>query len=398
MLKGRNILLGVTGSIAAYKSAALVRLLVKQGANVKVVMTTDAEVFITAHTLSVLSKNNVEKDFFDASGTWNNHVKLGLWADAFVIAPATANTLAKMAGGICDNLLLACYLSARCKTYIAPAMDLDMYQHPATRDNLQKLASYGNVIIPAENGELASGLHGEGRMAEPENIIAFLEKELSSAGAFKNKKVLVNAGPTYEAIDPVRFIGNRSSGKMGIAIAEAFAKEGADVTLVLGPTHLSPESNAVNCIRVESAEEMRKACLEVFANCDIAILSAAVADYKPETAAKEKIKKSEGAMSMNLVKTGDILQELGALKKKQCLVGFALETENLLENAKQKLEKKNLDFIVANTTKDAGAGFGGDTNKITIIDKHNKIFDFELKPKAEAAKDILNFTKNYLAL
>ncbi|MFL5752483.1 MAG: bifunctional phosphopantothenoylcysteine decarboxylase/phosphopantothenate--cysteine ligase CoaBC [Bacteroidia bacterium] len=398
MLKGRNILLGVTGSIAAYKAATLVRLLVKLGANVKVIMTRDAAEFVTANTLSVLSKNPVETDFFDLSGNWNNHVKLGLWADAFVIAPATANTLAKMAGGICDNLLLACYLSARCKTYIAPAMDLDMYRHSSTLKNIKTLTSFGNVIIPAESGELASGLHGEGRMAEPENIVAFLGKELEVNGAFKGKKILVNAGPTYEAIDPVRFIGNRSSGKMGIAVAEAFAKEGADVTLVLGPTYLSPEHHGISCIRVESAEEMKKICLEFFPGSDVAILSAAVADYKPESAASEKIKKSGETMEIKLVKNADILFELGKLKKTQCLAGFALETENLIENSRKKLESKNLDFIIANTTKDSGAGFGGDTNKITIIDKHNKIHNFELKTKVEAAKDIVNFTKIYLGL
>jgi phosphopantothenoylcysteine decarboxylase/phosphopantothenate--cysteine ligase len=398
MLKGKNILLGVTGSIAAYKSAALIRLLVKLGAHVKVIMTKDAGSFITANTLHVLSKNKVESEFFNTEGTWNNHVKLGLWADAFVIAPATANTLAKMVGGVCDNLLLACYLSARCKTYIAPAMDLDMYQHPATRNNLEKLASFGNIIIPAETGELASGLHGEGRMAEPEHIIAFLEKEFASSGSLKDKKVLVNAGPTYEAIDPVRFIGNRSSGKMGIAIAEAFAHEGAYVTLILGPTHLSPEDRSISCVRIETTEEMKKACLSHFPSCDIAVLTAAVADYKAEQVAPEKLKKSGDKLTLNLTKTSDILFELGKIKKKQCLVGFALETENMIANAKEKLERKNLDFIVANTTKDEGAAFGGDNNKITIIDRHNKIHNFELKPKLEAAKDIVNFTKNYLGL
>ncbi len=401
MLKGKKIVLGVTGSIAAYKSAILVRLLVKKGAEVKVLMTHDAENFITANTLAVLSKNPVEKDFFDADKNWNNHVKLGLWADALLIAPATANTLAKMANGLCDNLLLACYLSARCKTYLAPAMDLDMYKHPATLNNLRILQSFGNSVIAAEEGELASGLHGEGRMAEPETIVEFLENEFSNQPApkaFHKKKVLISAGPTYEAIDPVRFIGNRSSGKMGIALAEAFAQQGAEVTLVLGPTHLKPQDQNINCMAVESAAEMRKACLEFFPASDIVVMAAAVADYRPETIAPEKIKKTEDQFQLSLVKNKDILFELGTQKKQQCLIGFALESTNLIEYASQKLQKKNLDFIIANPATEAGAGFGSDTNRISIVDRHNKITNFELKQKNELAVDIVNFTKDYLGL
>ena len=346
-------------------------------------------------------KIRLKKIFFDADKNWNNHVKLGLWADALLIAPATANTLAKMANGLCDNLLLACYLSARCKTYLAPAMDLDMYKHPATLNNLRILQSFGNSVIAAEEGELASGLHGEGRMAEPETIVEFLENEFSNQPApkaFHKKKVLISAGPTYEAIDPVRFIGNRSSGKMGIALAEAFAQQGAEVTLVLGPTHLKPQDQNINCMAVESAAEMRKACLEFFPASDIVVMAAAVADYRPETIAPEKIKKTEDQFQLSLVKNKDILFELGTQKKQQCLIGFALESTNLIEYASQKLQKKNLDFIIANPATEAGAGFGSDTNRISIVDRHNKITNFELKQKNELAVDIVNFTKDYLGL
>lgn len=390
-LKNKHILLGITGGIAAYKCASLVRLLIKEGAMVKVVMTKAAEEFVTAKTLSVLSKNETLTDFFDANNNWNNHVALAEWADAIIIAPLTANTLAKFAGGHCDNIVTACYLSARSKVFVAPAMDLDMYQHASTKKNLETLQSYGNLIIPAENGELASGLSGEGRMAEPEHIIEFLKKELTQHLPLSGKKVLVNAGPTYEAIDPVRFIGNRSSGKMGVAIADAFAKAGAEVTLVLGPSHEYPGERSVSVIKVESTEEMFLACSKAFTKSDIAILSAAVADYKPKLVAESKIKKKDTEFSLELVKTTDILETLGKQKKNQLLAGFALETNNVLEYAQSKIQRKNLDFIVANSAIEKGAGFGTDTNRITIIDKHNKITNFELKSKQEVAKDIVDF-------
>jgi phosphopantothenoylcysteine decarboxylase/phosphopantothenate--cysteine ligase len=395
MLQGKKILVGVTGGIAAYKIATLVRLLVKQGAEVKCIMTPGAEDFITKGTLSVLSKNKVETEFFADDKTWNNHVHLGLWADAFVIAPCTANTLAKMANGICDNLLMTTYLSARCKVYVAPAMDVDMLKHPSTQKNLKTIASYKNVIIPTEKGELASGLEGDGRMAEPETIVAVLEKQFKGATKFAGKKVLVTAGPTYEEIDPVRFIGNRSSGKMGIAIANEFARQGAEVTLVLGPSKLSPEKN-VNCIRVESSNEMFEHCTEYFKHCDVAILAAAVADYKTAEYSAKKIKKTKEAPTLKLTQTTDILATLGKQKKKQLLVGFALESENVIEYAKDKIKKKNLDFIVANSLQDEGAGFATDTNKITIIDKKGKSYPYPLKSKEAVAKDIFNFTLQYL--
>lgn len=391
MLKNKNILLGVTASIAAYKSAFLVRLLVKAGANVKVIMTNSSTEFITPLTLSTLSKNPVLIDFTkNKQGEWNNHVELGLWADVFVIAPASANTLAKMANGICDNLLLAAYLSAKCPVYVAPAMDLDMFKHKSTKDNLKRLESFGNRIIQPGNGELASGLYGEGRMAEPEEIMAFLEKELSKNLPFSKKHVLVTAGPTYESIDPVRFIGNHSSGKMGFAIAEELAAQGANVTLVCGPNSLKLSNTNIIRVDVTSAEELFLASVKAFKNADIAILSAAVADYKPAKPANQKIKKSSGTKSIDLIPTKDTLAELGKLKtKKQVLVGFALETENEVANAKEKIKKKNLDLIVLNSLKDKGAGFKSDTNKITLIDKNNKITKFELKTKEAVAKDIL---------
>lgn len=391
MLKGKNIIIGVTGSIAAYKSALLVRLLVKHGVNVKVIMTTAAEEFITPLTLSTLSKNPVYIDFTkNKSGEWNNHVELGIWADAIIIAPTSANTLAKMANGICDNLLLATYLSARNNVYVAPAMDLDMYKHKSTKDNLKKLISFGNKIINPGTGELASGLQGEGRMAEPEEIVAFIEKEFSKNLPLSGKKVLVTAGPTYEAIDPVRFIGNHSSGKMGFAIAEEFANQGAEVTLVCGPNSLKTIHKNISRIDIESAEELNKASVKAFKSADISVLSAAVADYKPAKKADQKIKKAEGTKAIDLIPTKDTLAELGKLKKsKQLLVGFALETENEIPNAKAKIKKKNLDLIILNSLNDKGAGFKGDTNKITIIDKYNKITKFELKSKDEVAKDIV---------
>ena len=396
ILKNKHILLGITGGIAAYKCAHLVRLLIKEGAVVKVVMTKSSEEFVTAKTLSVLSKNEVVSDFFDNNQNWNNHVALAEWADMMLIAPLTANTLGKFAAGICDNIVIACYLSARSKVFVAPAMDLDMYQHPTTKKNIKTLVNNGNIIIPAESGELASGLVGEGRMAEPENIIDFIKKEIKQNLPLSGKKVLVNAGPTYEAIDPVRFIGNRSSGKMGVAIADEFAKMGADVTLVLGPSHQVPSERSVTVIKIESAEEMFTECQAVFNNVDIAVLSAAVADYKTKTIADSKIKKKDAELSLELIKTTDILETLGKQKKHQLLIGFALETNNLIEYAKEKIKKKNLDFIVANSATEFGVGFGVDTNKVTIIDKHNKLYNFELKSKQAVAKDIVIFSINYL--
>lgn len=396
VLKNKNILLGVTASIAAYKSAFLVRLLVKEGANVKVIMTNSSTEFITPLTLSTLSKNPVLIEFTkNKQGEWNNHVDLGLWADAFIIAPASANTLAKMANGLCDNLLLATYLSAKCPVYFAPAMDLDMYKHKSTKDNLKRIESFGNKIIQPGTGELASGLYGEGRMAEPEEILAFLEKELSKNLPLAGKKALVTAGPTYEAIDPVRFIGNHSSGKMGFAIAEELANQGAEVTLVCGPNNLHTINKNIQRIDITSAEELFKASTKAFKTADISVLSAAVADYKPSKAANQKIKKSAGTKAIELIQTKDTLAELGKLKtKKQILIGFALETENETANAKEKIKKKNLDFIVLNSLNDKGAGFKTNTNKITIIDKNNKITKFELKSKEEVAKDIVKAVLN----
>lgn len=390
-LKNKHILLGVTGGIAAYKCASLVRLLVKEGASVKVVMTRAAEDFVTAKTLSVLSKQEVVTDFFDANQNWNNHVALAEWADAMIVAPLTANSLAKFAHGQCDNIVTACYLSARSKVFVAPAMDLDMYQHPTTRKNLDILRQHGNFVIPAENGELASGLSGEGRMAEPENILAFVTRSLHEDLPLSGIQVLVNAGPTYEAIDPVRFIGNRSSGKMGVALADAFAKAGATVHLVLGPSHERPLERQVNVTLVENAEEMYQACSQLFPQVSIAILSAAVADYRPGNVAPSKIKKQDGGLTLELVKTTDILETLGKQKTHQLLGGFALETDQLMEYAKDKIRRKNLDFIVANSAVEPGAGFGTDTNKVTIIDRHNKITNFELKSKQAVAKDIADF-------
>ncbi len=396
VLKNKHILLGITGGIAAYKCAHLIRLFIKEGAQVKVVMTKSAQEFVTAKTLSVLSKNEVVTDFFDNNNNWHNHVALAEWCDLMLIAPLTANTLGKMANGLCDNIVTACYLSAKSIVFIAPAMDLDMYQHPTTLQNLQKLTTYGNKIIAAESGELASGLIGEGRMAEPENMVEFIKKQLQQNLPLRSKKILVNAGPTYEAIDPVRFIGNRSSGKMGVAIADEFSKLGADVTLVLGPSHIIPTQKNIKLINVENAGEMLTACLNEFDACDIAILSAAVADYKPKVVSTSKIKKNDNELTIELVKTNDVLATLGQHKKHQLLIGFALETDNIIEYATQKIKNKNLDFIIANSAIEAGAGFGVDTNKITIIDKHNNIHNFELKTKLEVAKDIANFTLNYL--
>lgn len=391
MLSGKNILLGVSGGIAAYKTTFLVRLLIKAGAQVKVVMTQSASSFVSPLTLSTLSKSPVMMDFIneeDGSLSWNNHVELGLWADVMLIAPATANTLSKMANGTCDNLLLATYLSAKCPVYFAPAMDLDMYKHPSTKSSLEKLQSFGNIMIPAESGELASGLHGEGRMAEPENIMAFIQEDLKKGLPLSGKKVLITAGPTQEAIDPVRFLGNRSTGTMGFELAKRAAILGANVILVSGPTHLSIDDQNIQLIRVVAAQDMYDACHEHYEDTDIAICAAAVADYRPKTIASEKVKKQEGDMKIELERTPDILMSLGEAKKNQFLVGFALETQNELENAKGKLQRKHLDGIVLNSLKDDGAGFGGSTNKITFIDKNSGIKTFDLKTKSEVASDI----------
>lgn len=390
MLREKNILVGVTGSIAAYKSALLIRGLVKQGAHVKVVMTQAATDFISPLTLSTLSKNQVHLEFVDQSQLWTSHVELGLWADLMVVAPATANTLSKFALGACDNLLIAVYLSARCPVMIAPAMDLDMYHHPSTRTNLDTLKNYGNIILEAPQGELASGLVGEGRMAEPETIISDVKKFFQSAATLTGKKALVTAGPTYEAIDPVRFIGNHSSGKMGYAIAEALATHGASVTLVSGPCHQKATHPKIKKIDVTSAAEMYEVCQDVFEQSDIIVLSAAVADYKPDQVASQKIKKHEKSMNLTLSKTVDIAASLGAYKKEeQIFIGFALETENELSNALEKIKKKNFDLIVLNSLNDAGAGFGTDTNKITILDKTGSQKSFKLKSKKKVAEDIV---------
>lgn len=392
MLNGKNILLGVTGGIAAYKTATLVRLLIKSGANVQVVMTPSATEFVTPLTLSTLSNNPVHIDFSDKeTGEWDSHVELGLEADLFIVAPATANTIAKMANGVCDNLLLATYLSSKCPVYVCPAMDLDMYKHETTNQNLSKLKSNGNIIIDAQDGELASGLIGKGRMEEPEAIISFINKHLKEGLKLEGKKVLITAGPTYEQIDPVRFIGNNSSGKMGYNLAEEAEKLGADVTLISGPTRLNLSSNNIHKIDVVSAHDMYEAVLSESNDSDIIIMSAAVSDYTPEKRAENKIKKSSNDLSIALIPTNDILASVGDKKKSfQILVGFALETDNEIENAKSKLEKKNLDIIVLNSLKDKGAGFNYNTNKITIIDKNNNIDEYELKPKPEVAIDILN--------
>ncbi len=389
MLTGKKILLGITGSIAAYKSAVLVRLLVKQGAEVKVIMTTAAKDFVTPLSLSTLSKNDVLADITD-NDTWANHVMLGRWADIMLIAPLSCNTLAKMANGLCDNLLMAVYLSATCPVVVAPAMDEDMGHHNSTKENLKKITSFNNQIIPVEKGELASGLVGEGRMAEPENIVHWLEIFFSNKLELNGKKVLITAGPTYEAIDPVRFIGNHSSGKMGVAIAEEMKNRGANVTLVLGPSNINVSEN-IEVIKVKSANEMYEACINHFEKTDIAVMSAAVADYTPVSTASQKIKKNENTFNIELTKTKDILKSLGEKKKtKQILVGFALETNNEKEYALKKLQTKNADMIVLNSLNDAGAGFGYDTNRITIFDKHNNEYKFDTKSKKEVAKDIVN--------
>lgn len=453
MLRQKNILLGVCGSIAAYKAAVLVRHLVKEGANVRVIMTPAAGEFITPLTLATLSGQPVLTRFSDpSSGTWNNHVALGAWADLLLIAPASANTVAKFAGGACDNLLTAVYLSAKCPVCIAPAMDLDMWKHPSTRNNITLLGQYGNRIIPPAYGELASGLTGEGRLAEPEHIVSFIKKELAAPaengtgteseniaqpgsegipaditgipaigtgipaiggdspvigndstaqnatyGKLKGKKVLLTAGPTYEAIDPVRFIGNRSTGKMGFALAEELAGQGADVELISGPVLLETKSSAIKRTDVSTAAEMHEACMRIFPSCDIAILSAAVSDYVPATVSSKKIKKGEASFSLKLLKSKDILADLGRQKKNgQILVGFALETNNELENAREKLRKKNLDLIILNSLRDEGAGFGTETNKVTLLRPEGGPLSFPLKHKSEVAKDIIQHIQSLL--
>jgi phosphopantothenoylcysteine decarboxylase/phosphopantothenate--cysteine ligase len=390
VLSGKNVLLGVTAGIAAYKSAYIVRLFIKAGARVRVVMTPEAKEFVTPLTLSTLSKNEVYANFTNQEGeTWNNHVELGLWADFMLVAPATANTLSKMANGHSDNFLLATYLSAKCPVYFAPAMDLDMYKHPSTKKSIDKLTSFQNKMIPVGSGELASGLSGEGRMAEPEEIFQFIEKDLQGQLPLFQKKILITAGPTYEAIDPVRYIGNHSSGKMGYALAEEAANLGADVILVSGPTALKIQHKNIQVVAITSAEEMYDAAHRYYSDVDIAIAAAAVSDYKPKQIATQKIKKANAEISIQLEKTKDILLSLGRDKKNQLLVGFALETENEVGNAKGKLKKKNLDFIVLNSLNDKGAGFKQDTNKIKII-YSDHVKEFSLKTKEEVAKDILN--------
>ncbi|MFN0012965.1 MAG: bifunctional phosphopantothenoylcysteine decarboxylase/phosphopantothenate--cysteine ligase CoaBC [Saprospiraceae bacterium] len=385
----KKIILGISGSIAAYKSAQLVRLFVKSGATVRVLMTESAVGFISPLTLSTLSKNPV-LTAVHAEEAWNNHVELGLWADAMVIAPATANTLAKLANGLCDNILGAVYLSARCPIFVAPAMDVDMWHHAATQANLERLLAHGAHVIPVEFGELASGLVGDGRMAEPESILAYLERFFAEGKILLGKKALVTAGPTHEALDPVRFIGNLSSGKMGIAIADALARHGAETTLVLGPTHLGPQNPSVRVIPVVSAQDMYEVCAEFFPATDIAVHAAAVADYRPKTYSTTKIKKKEDDMHLELAKTVDIAATLGQNKRStQIVVGFALETNEEEPNALAKMKRKNMDFVVLNSLRDAGAGFGYDTNKITILRQDGSKTVYELKSKTAVAEDIV---------
>jgi phosphopantothenoylcysteine decarboxylase/phosphopantothenate--cysteine ligase len=388
MLQGKKIIIGITASIAAYKSIYMVRLLVKAGADVKVILTPAAKDFVSPLTLSTLSRNPVLVDLFDEQ-SWANHVMLARWADLMLIAPLSCNTLAKMANGQCDNLLLATYLSAVCPVVVAPAMDEDMWKHPSTKDNLKKLEAFGNTIIPVESGDLASGLNGQGRMAEPEKIIDFITTNFFLNSPLKGKKVLVTAGPTYEPIDPVRFIGNHSSGKMGLAIAKELYKRGAVVSVILGPTALNFSANGISLIRVNTAEEMYQACDRQFDQSDITIMAAAVADYSVADPANKKIKKTEDTLTVELVKTKDILGEMGKRKKKdQLLVGFALETHNEKEFALDKLRSKNADMIILNSLQDEGAGFSSDTNKITIFDKSGKTFSFDTRSKSEVAADI----------
>ena len=393
MLKGKHIILGITGSIAAYKAAYIIRALVKKGAEVQVVITPAGKEFITPITLSALSSNPVISEFFsNRDGSWHSHVDLGLWADAMLIAPATASTIGKMANGIADNMLVTTYLSCKAPVFIAPAMDLDMFAHPSTQQNLDRLRSFGNHIIEPAEGELASHLVGKGRMEEPDKIIAVLEEFFASRTVLEKKKIVITAGPTYEKIDPVRFIGNYSSGKMGFALAEACAQQGAEVTLIAGPVSLTTTHPNIQRIDVESAEEMYQAAMTVFPGADAGILCAAVADYRPEIQAGEKIKReSKGEMMLHLIPNKDIAASLGAIKREgQVLVGFALETNNEATNAESKLKRKNLDFIVLNSLRDAGAGFRCDTNKISIIDRQGEITGYPLKSKQGVAVDIVN--------
>lgn len=393
-MKGKRILIGVTGSIAAYKAASLIRLFMKEGAEVRVIMTELAKQFIAPLTLSTLAKSPVLVDFFNPeNGDWNSHVDLGLWADVYIIAPATANTIAKMSTGVADNLLLTSYLSAKCPIFVAPAMDLDMYSHPATQRNIASLRAIGTNIIEAESGELASGLIGKGRMAEPETILASLKTHFESP--FAGKQVLLTAGPTYEKIDPVRFIGNFSSGKMGYALAETLAQQGAEVTLVSGPTNLEISNPRIKKIATTSAKEMYRECLQIFPSCDIAIMCAAVADFTPIQYTDSKIKSDKDLLTLELEKTNDIAAALGKQKKAhQILVGFALETDHERQNAVKKLVSKKLDFIVLNSLNDAGAGFGTDTNKISILTAKGDETSFELKDKKLVAEDIVRFLRN----
>jgi phosphopantothenoylcysteine decarboxylase/phosphopantothenate--cysteine ligase len=393
ILRGKNILLGISAGIAAYKTASLVRLFVKSGAHVRVVMTPSAKEFVTPLTLSTLSDHPVLSDFTDENddnAVWNNHVKLGLWADLFIVAPATANTLSKMASGNSDNFLIATYLSAKCPVYFAPAMDLDMYKHPTTKNALDKLQSYGNILIPSAFGELASGLVGMGRMAEPETIVETIEQHLLEGLPLYGKKILVTAGPTHEAIDPVRYIGNHSSGRMGFEIANTAAQLGAEVILISGPTHYKALYDSIQTIPITSARDMYDAAHQYFKGVDAAILSAAVADYRPKFPAVSKLKKKSSSLVLELEKTEDVLASLGEIKEKQLLIGFALETENEVANAIKKLKAKNLDLIILNSLNDDGAGFGGSTNKISIIDKDLNQTNYPLKSKSEVADDIIN--------
>lgn len=396
MLQGKKILIGISGSIAAYKTILLVRLLIKQGAEVKVIMTPAAADFVSPLVLETLSKNKVISDLADGS-QWSNHVMLGRWADLFVIAPASCNTLAKMANGLCDNLLLAVYLSATCPVLIAPAMDEDMWRHPSTQKNIQLLSGYGNHLMTVTHGELASGLIGEGRMAEPEQILVHLMETFFRGTVLQHKKVLITAGPTYEAIDPVRFIGNHSSGKMGFALAEAMYLQGADVRLVTGPTHEKTIYRGIQIQKVVSAAEMFTACEAIFPETDIAIMSAAVADFSPSAVAAEKIKKQSAVLSINLSPTKDILKYIGTQKtEKQYVVGFALETENEKANALSKLKSKNADCIVLNSLRDEAAGFGVNTNKVTILDISGEELVTELKSKKAIAEDIVSFIISHM--
>lgn len=397
MLHGKKILIGISASIAAYKTILLVRLLVKEGAEVKVVMTPASKDFVSPLVLSTLSKNRVMVDMTDGN-EWSNHVMLGRWADVFLIAPLSCNTLAKMANGLCDNLLLAVYLSATCPVVVAPAMDEDMWHHPSTQNNLEKLQQYGNRIIPVNNGELASGLYGDGRMAEPGDILSYLQENFFRSKELSGKHALVTAGPTYEAIDPVRFVGNHSSGKMGFAIAEELYNRGAAVTLVTGPTQQKIAGSHIQVVHVQSAAEMFDAAQNAFAGADITVMAAAVADYTPASPATEKIKKNGATLELSLNKTKDILKHLGSIKKEgQVLIGFALETEHEKANALTKLQSKNLDAIVLNSLRDKGAGFGVDTNQVTIIDKNGTEKNIALKSKKEIAKDIVSFIADYHA-